>query len=129
MTRTPVHPGWLLVAMGIVGGLLMAGDVVAAPRSTMVLQGGGLAAHCDEQGVEFVPLRQGVEGWSFRYRFTGVGRKDDVRPVSSAEAVMDLDRVTYRRGGVVEAYRVAGNGIEQTFLIEQPPAGAGAIVL
>lgn len=67
---------------------------------------------------------------TLRLRLTDWGRDGDRRPVAAAAARRAGARtVHFEHGGIVERYRSTRNGFEQSFVLDQRPAGRGDLML
>jgi hypothetical protein len=97
--------------------------------TTLVGFCGGLALRFDSCGIEVTPTGSEASCWSWRFRLSAFGREGSMESVGFASPECDGDEVRFRRDLVLESYRMAGTGIEQTFLLYEPPPGEGPIVL
>jgi len=105
---------------------LGSGDSFSAPNRAH-----GLRTRVDRTGVQIVPrtTRQGsaASEWELRLRLTGVGRRGSMSPVGLDAPAAVAERVELLHGAVREWYLNDEKGLEQGFVIEQPPAaGAGS---
>jgi hypothetical protein len=87
-------------------------------------------------GVRVAPAAAGPEGpgggpsWTWELRTTGYGYEGDVRSLQTpAETASDANRMEYRRAGLSEWYANDERGLEQGFTLDNPPAGAGEVIV
>jgi hypothetical protein len=66
---------------------------------------------------------------TWRYRLAAVGRGTADVPVASGERTHRGNHVAYARGVVAETYDVRSDGVKQSFVFSQLPAGAGDLVV
>ncbi len=85
----------------------------------------------DEGGVAFVPRfgKAAARNFPVRYELMGIGRGDVLAPVGPAERTCGTLRVDYMRPGLVERYDVLAAGLEQSFVLDELPAGTGDLVV
>jgi hypothetical protein len=96
--------------------------------------GADYSARFDERGIEFLP-RHGGDGeraHALRFRLESVQRGAVSVFERTANVAPEItgNRVGYsHRAGPTEVYDVRADGIEQSFVFETKPAGAGALVV
>ena len=61
----------------------------------------------------------------FRLRATAVGREQPVALASEGRVVVGEELVSWARPGLVEEYRVSGDGVRQDFVVLERPEGDG----
>ncbi|HEX5051011.1 MAG TPA: hypothetical protein VFZ65_04505 [Planctomycetota bacterium] len=82
-------------------------------------------------GVTFVPAlgRRSPRTRSLAIQLESCGRTDEVRTAGAASPEPLDFEVRYHRPGVTERYAVLAEGIEQSFVFDERPAGHGDLVL
>ena len=120
-------------ARGLILGLVLALAPCVQPGATAAvppLATEGLTASFDESGVLLEPTRL-PGGWSWRYTLTSFGRAGLQLPAPPPVLAADAGKRELVRPGLREAYEVKDTvkGFEQSFVIEQPPAGKGSILI
>lgn len=130
----------LLLAVGT-GHLLGqdAGVAGASPRVQVVdgrvrAAGPDYAAHFDGEGIEFVPVlgRAAERPYPLRFTLEGVQRGDHVvwSGGAASQPAVAGDSVRYTRGErLTEVYDVRTDGIEQSFVFVERPAGTGDLIV
>jgi hypothetical protein len=85
-----------------------------------------LRASFSAGGVELRPRGSDVH-WGWRLSRLEPGGEVDVQSIAPANPEAGL--VRYQRGTVDEEYEFEANGIEQRFVLHQPPPGGGDLIL
>jgi hypothetical protein len=107
------------------------------PSAAVVAQDGELwgcgdayKVRFDAAAIEFVPaLPAAPHNQPLRYELLAVGRGEDLVPVPAGERRRGDRVVEYSRGAVAERYDVRPEGVEQSYVFERVPAGAGDLVV
>ena len=76
-----------------------------------------------------VALRPTEGQWSFDLSVSRFGRQDHLSLIPSSEPLAYGDRVSYKRGVLVEWYENRPDGIEQGFTLPKAPPGDGLVEL
>ena len=92
----------------------------------LVVNGPGYDAEFVDGGLDFSAKMPSAEQPSpFRMRVAAYGRGEPVLSPGSAEIVCRDDAVHYQRAGFVETYELRPDGVKQSFVFSQLPAGGG----
>ncbi len=105
--------------------------LVASPDGAMVAVGDRYKAHFDPRGVEFVPAFGAAAAHNFpvRYELDSLGRSGHFAAVGAGVARQDGLAVEFVRPELVERYDVRDVGLEQSFVLDTLPPGAGDLVV
>lgn len=136
-----------LSSLTVSGVLTVAGDPAPAAQQNIPddLMSAILAASAPPLGVGGEGYRARSGGLDFTFRgdgfqaaghgfawdltLKGLGRGEQIAPVTAPEIVQTDGRLEYRRGLLTEWYRNTVLGVEQGFTLHQAPRGRGPLVL
>lgn len=115
---------WALLSPGVLD--------VALPTQCVVRFGRDFVARFDTDSFEFVPtVPDAVRRDAWRFRVTAVGRGTRMGngTLPAGQQAVSDQRVSYARPGFVERYDIRADGVEQSFVFDALPTGAGDLVV
>jgi hypothetical protein len=85
-----------------------------------------LEVHFLEDGILVAPRSASGPSWRWGMELEGFGHEGRVRPVASADPIVEGNRLEYRRGPLVEWYVNDRRGLEQGFTVAEAPSPGSA---
>ncbi|MCR9243685.1 MAG: hypothetical protein NXI31_01550 [bacterium] len=104
---------------------------MAAAGAELWADAAGYKAVFGAEHVEFVPAfgPRAARNYPIRYELESIGRGRVRQVVEAASRSHRGLQVEFARGTLIERYEVREDGIEQSFVVRQPPLGPGDLIV